>query len=152
MVVSKKNKKSMQKIPKSLVLIAFVLVVTVAIYYRQAASIFRSMKPETVPAPVAVMDKPREVSATVSYEVPGDKVDHLRFVVTLDAAGMIEQIQTLDAETNEVPEKKKDFNSEVNVILKGKKLSELTAIDKVGQSSLTTWAFNDAIKDLQKQI
>lgn len=141
----------MQKIPKALVLIAFVLVVTGAIYYREATKIFRSMKPEVAPAPETVMAK-REVSATVSYEVPGDKIDHLRFVVTIDAAGRIEQIQTLDAETNEVPEKKKDFNSQVNVILKGKKLSELTAIDKVGQSSLTTWAFNDAIKDLQKQI
>ncbi len=57
-----------------------------------------------------------------------------------------------DPETGEIPEKKKEFNDQVNVILKGKKLSELTKIDKVGKSTLTTDAFNSVIDELKAQL
>lgn len=144
----------MQKIPKGIAAIAVVLVVTAVVYYRYVVSVFPAAKLETSPmaATEVVANKPKEISAVVSYEVPGDKIDHLRFVVTLDASGMIEQIQTLDDKTNEIPEKKKEFNDQVNVILKGKKLSELAAIDKVGQSTLTTDAFNSVLDKLKAQL
>ena len=89
-------------------------------------------------------------SAVITYDAYEGKMDTLRFVVTLDSTGAIEMIQTLDAATGEVPEKKKEFNQLVNVQLKGKKLSELKSIDKVGESSKTTAAFNQAIPELQK--
>lgn len=140
----------MQKIPRGIIAIAVVLAVTAGVFWNKILGIFQPMWPGSQSE--VVMKKPKELSAVVTYEVPGDKQDTLRFVVTLDSAGLIEQIQTLDAKTNEVPEKKKEFNSEVNVILKGQKLSELKAIDKVGKSTLTTAAFNEALGKLQAQL
>lgn len=133
----------------ALFLIALVLVVSVFVYYRYTKEVVQSMKPaEVVPTVFAS----KEVDAEVSYEVPGGKIDHLRFVVMLDQGGAIQDIQTLDAETGQVPAKKVEFNEQVNVILKGKKLSELSAIDKVGESSMTTAAFNEALPTLQAAL
>jgi hypothetical protein len=36
--------------------------------------------------------------------------------------------------------------------VKGKKIAELTAIDRVGGSSLTTKAFNDSLDELRAQL
>lgn len=148
----------MWKMKKSTALIALVVVVSVFVYYRYAQQVLAPSKEEanTPAAPKKMEDAAaqgwKEVSAEVSYSTPGDSVDHLRFVVSLDKQGVIQQIQTLDAETNEIPEKKQEFNDQINGILKGKKLSELTAIDKVGKSSLTTDAFNQALSKLQSQM
>lgn len=152
----------MFKTKKSHVIIALLVLVVFFVYVRFVKEIFQPLKNESVVAPTTNTPVPktaaeqnaqalREVSAEVSYDTSGDYQDHLRFVVTLDKAGVIQKVMTLDAETGEVPEKKKEFNDQVNVILKGKKLSELKAIDKVGKSSLTTTAFNDALKELQSK-
>lgn len=142
----------MHKVPKGLIVVSAIIVVTVAVYLREVAKVLQGWRPETVPATEVAMQIPKEVSAVVTYEVPGEQFDTLRFVVRLDDAGMIDEIRTLDAETNEIPEKKKEFNDQVNVILKGKKLSELTKIDKVGKSTLTTNAFNEALDKLKVQL
>lgn len=131
--------------------VAVIVVASVFVYYRYAKDVLQVGKQEEVAQPKAVATS-KEVSAVVTYATPGDEPDTLRFVVTLDQTGLIQNIQTLDATTNEVPAKKKEFNDQINVILKGKKLSELTAIDKVGKSSLTTTAFNSALGDLQKAL
>lgn len=154
MVVPKKNKKSMQKIPKGLALIAFVLVVTVAIYYREAAKLFRSMKPETVPAPVAVMDKPREVSAVVKYEISSeDRIAHeVRFTLLLDASGTIAEAKLVENPTNKASEKQLEFAANLTKVIRGKKLSELGPVDRIGTSSYTTEAFNRALDPLKSQL
>ena len=133
----------------AVVLISLVLMVSVFVYYRYAKEAMQSNRLSEV-APAVLASK--AVDAEVSYEVPGGKIDNLRFVVTVDSDGAIEDIQTLDADTGQVPEKKKEFNGQVNVILKGKNIRELTAIDKVGESSLTTAAFNEALPKLQAAL
>lgn len=148
----------MQKIPKGIIAIAIVLVVSGVAFYYHVLKLTPEAVPENTALPVSRGEpqvaplKSREVSATTSYEVGEGKIDTLKFVVTLDANGMIEKIMTLDAATNEIPEKKKGFNDQVNVMLKGKKLSELTKIDKVGKSTLTTNAFNAVLSDLKAQL
>jgi len=148
------------KTKKSVLAIALVVLVGTFAYYRYAKEVFQPVKQEelVVSADMVGVTKRsgnesvaglREVSAEISYDTPGDYPDHLRFVVTVDGAGAIQTIKTLDVETGEIPEKKKEFNDQINVILKGKKLAELTTIDKVGKSSLTTTAFNDALGKLQ---
>lgn len=132
--------------------VALVVVVSVFVYYRYAKDILQVGKQEEAATQSKAVATSKEVSAVVTYATPGDEPDVLRFVVTVNAEGMIQNIQTLDAETNEIPAKKKEFNDQINVILAGKKLSELTAIDKVGKSSLTTTAFNSALGDLQKAL
>lgn len=131
--------------------VAVIVAVSVFVYYRYAKDVFQVGKEEGVVQQKAVATT-KEVSAVVTYATPGDEPDVLRFVVTVNAEGLIQNIQTLDAETNEVPAKKKEFNEQINVILQGRKLSELTAIDKVGKSSLTTMAFNTALDDLKKSL
>jgi hypothetical protein len=142
----------MHKVPKGVIVVAVIIVVTVAVYLREVAKVLQAWRPEAVPATEVAMQKPKEVSAVVTYEVPGEKFDTLRFVVKLDDAGAIDEVRTLDAETDEIPEKKKEFNDQVNVILKGKKLSELAKIDKVGKSTLTTSAFNEVLDKLKAQL
>ncbi|HLC95087.1 MAG TPA: hypothetical protein VJH89_01240 [Patescibacteria group bacterium] len=140
----------MFKIKKGVVLVAIVVVLSVVVYYRYATKTFQANKNDT--PSVAVVSSARELSAVTSYEVPGDKTDVLRFVVAVNNQGMIENIKTLDAETNEIPAKKQEFNTQINGLLKGKKLSELSALDKVGTSSLTTQAFNSVIDQLKAQL
>lgn len=135
------------KTRKSSVVIALVVLVSVFVYYRYARDVFQDVRFQNF-----FMGTPKDVSADVTYETAPGKWDHLRFVVTVDGFGRIQNIQTLDFETGQIPEKKKEFNEQVNVILKGKKLSELSAIDKVGSSSLTTKAFNDSLGKLQAEL
>ncbi len=94
----------------------------------------------------------KEVSAVITYGEPGKYSDTLRFVVVVDEVGTIQAIKTLEDATGEVPEKKKEFNELVNTLLRGKKLVDVTAIDKVGKSSTTTKAFNDALPTLQAAL
>ncbi len=146
----------MTKTKKAVVfLIGAVVVVSVFVYYRYAQSLFLSTKQEGAVAESGIagtsgmMPDRREVGAIVTYDAYEGKMDTLHFVVSLDKDGIIQEIKTLDAVTNEIPEKKKEFNDQVNVLLKGKKLSELTTIDKIGGSSRTSEAFNKVLPELQ---
>lgn len=142
----------MQKIPKALALIALVLILTVVVYYREAISIFRSPKPETVPTPDTVMDK-REVSAVVSYVLEEAKAAHeLRFTLKLDAAGMITDVILVENSNNTTSAKQAEFAAGLLKVIKGKKLSELGPVDKIGTSSYTTAAFNRALDQLKSQV
>lgn len=141
----------MQKKEKVAFGLAIVILVSVFVYYRYAKDIL-VMPKENVVATDSGMMGTRELSSVVTYDAYEGKMDTLRFVVVVDSEGTIVEIKTLEASTGEVPEKKKEFNSEVNVLLKGKKLSELKAIDKVGESSKTTAAFNSALPELQANL
>ncbi len=129
--------------------LAVVIVGSVFVYYRYAEDTFQAMKPKEVSTPVA---DTKEVSAVITYGEEGKYSDTLRFVVVVDKMGAIQEIKTLEDATGEVPEKKKEFNELVNVQLKGKKLSEMTPIDKVGKSTMTTNAFNDALPKLKAAL
>ncbi|MFZ2187559.1 MAG: FMN-binding protein [Candidatus Moraniibacteriota bacterium] len=143
----------MLKIKKSTALIALVVLVSVFVYYRYATKILQVNKgKEAIPTTEVLPVASKKVSAVVSYMVTEDKKDTLRFALTLDKQGIITEVATLDAETNEVPEKKKPFNEQVSVMIVGKKLSELSAIDNVAKSTLTTNAFNSVVDQLKAQL
>jgi hypothetical protein len=134
------------------VVVALVIVVSVFVYYRYAKDVFQSVKPKEMAVPNETKVTTKEVNAVITYGEPGKYSDTLRFVVVVDEAGAIQEIKTLEDATGEVPEKKKEFNELVNTLLRGKKLADLTAIDKVGKSSMTTKAFNDALPVLQAAL
>ncbi len=143
----------MLKIQKHIVLIALVIVLTVVAYYQYAKNIFRANREDgVVPSMTVPVADNREVSAVVKYMATEDKQDTLRFILTLNKDGVITGVTTLDAETNEVPEKKKPFNEGLSAVITGKKLSELTAVDKIGTSTYTTTAFNSVIDQLKAQL
>ena len=94
----------------------------------------------------------REVSTIATYESPGG-TDKVRFTIGLDAGGRVVSVKASDAlKGDEVSENLATFSTGLLVVIRGKKLSELTAVDRVGKSSLTTAAFNASLLDLQKQL
>ncbi|PJA85321.1 MAG: hypothetical protein CO143_01820 [Candidatus Moranbacteria bacterium CG_4_9_14_3_um_filter_45_14] len=143
----------MFQIKKGVLLVAVVIVVSAFAYYEYAVKILQINKSDdVVPVVVTPLTQEKKVSAVATYMATEDKEDSLRFVVTVDTNGIITDLATLDAKTGQVPEKKVSFNEQVSVMIKGKKLSELTAIDNVAKSSLTTKAFNGVIDELKAQL
>ena len=94
----------------------------------------------------------REVSAVATYESPGG-TDKVRFTISLDASGAVNGVKSTDALNGDtVSENLEKFSNGLLLVIRGKKLSELRSIDRVGTSSLTTAAFNAVLPDLQKQL
>lgn len=143
----------MFQIKKGILSIAVVIVVSVVAYYEYAVKIFQmNRSDDVVPMVVAPPIEGKKVSALATYMVTEDKQDSLKFVVTVDKDGIITDLAVLDAKTDKAVEKKKDFDEKASVIIVGKKLSELSAIDNVAKSSLTTKAFNGVIDELKAQL
>jgi hypothetical protein len=94
----------------------------------------------------------RTVSARVSYNNPAGE-DEVGVTLTLNKEGVIVATATEVLAAHEISKKRQEsFASELTATLQGKKLSELTAIDRVGGSSLTTMAFNQALPQLKAQL
>lgn len=94
----------------------------------------------------------KELSIKTSYENPGG-ADEVGFTVVVDSNGVITDAKTETLATNPTSLiRQQSFASELPTVLKGKKLSELSQIDKVGGSSLTTAAFNKSLDQLKAQL
>jgi hypothetical protein len=91
-------------------------------------------------------------SVETTYQSPAGE-DKVGFKLAVDAKGVITDAQTdiLGASPASVMYQKK-FAEGLHTLVKGKKLSELTKIDRVGGSSLTTGAFNKALDQLKASI
>jgi hypothetical protein len=143
----------MTNIKKSTWVIGAVVLLGVFLIARQAVKILQGPKEESLVSTVtSVNTGSRELSVVSTFDVPNDKQETVRFTVVIDKNGVIESARESDAKTGEMDEHSQEFSTSLTQVLKGKKLSELTAIDKVGTSSLTTWAFNDAIDELRRQL
>lgn len=94
----------------------------------------------------------KTLSTTTSYQSPAGE-EQVGFSLTVDQNGVI-----TDAETEVLGKaptsvmRQESFAEEFPSVLVGKKLSELESVDRIGGSSLTTEAFNEAIDDLRAQI
>lgn len=94
----------------------------------------------------------REVSTVATYEAPGG-TDKVRFTIGLDASGRVISVKSADAlKGDEVSDNLAKFSTGLLVVIRGKKLSELTAVDRIGTSSLTTTAFNASLPALKAQL
>lgn len=94
----------------------------------------------------------REVSTIATYQSPGG-TDKVRFTIGLDAGGRVVAVKSTDAlKGDEVSENLTKFSTGLLLVIRGKKLSELTAVDRIGKSSLTTTAFNASLPNMQKQL
>lgn len=141
------------------VLIAVIVVIGIALVYRYYPRVLETTKPEEpaseVTSPVQkgelLPDGSRRVTADISFDVP-DGIDHVLFSVTTDPQGLITALKMEDADTHEVSTHMEEFSGEIMKVIGGKKLADLTAIDKVGRSSLTTVAFNNALDKLKAQL
>ena len=94
----------------------------------------------------------REVSTVASYQTPKG-TDKVRFTIGLDAGGRVVSVRSSDVlKADEVSEKLATFSTGLLTVIRGKKLSELTAVDRIGKSSLTTAAFNASLPALKAQL
>ncbi len=93
----------------------------------------------------------RELSSTVSYDVPGGS-HTVRFTVGIDEDGVIGNVSGVDTTDPEHQANVNKFAVALTTMIKGKKLDELKEVDMVGSSSLTTAAFNEALTDIRSQI
>jgi predicted NUDIX family NTP pyrophosphohydrolase len=105
-------------------------------------------------APIAATPEltTKSLSTVATYTDPSGEVK-VGFTVVIDQNGTIVDATTEVLGTNDITKIRQNaFAEEFPTAVKGKKLSELTAIDRVGGSSLTTKAFNDSLTVLKAQI
>ncbi|TXH01333.1 MAG: hypothetical protein E6P95_01975 [Candidatus Moraniibacteriota bacterium] len=148
------------KIPKSIVVIATVLVVSGLVFYyafmRLGGGVSRELQmtsPGTKPEPNVAATNSKEVSATTTYSIAEvGKTHQVKFTLMLDEQGMITGTKLVEMPQGEASDKQKEFSGLLTTMIQGKKLSELTKVDKVGKSTITTDAFNSVLGDLQAQL
>ncbi len=94
----------------------------------------------------------RDISVTTTYTNPAGE-DQIRFTLMVDDAGVITDVKTEILATHDVSKKRQmAFADGLPAVVNGKKLSQLTGIDRVGASSLTTQAFNTSLNQLKSQL
>lgn len=92
------------------------------------------------------------VTTQTTYMSPGGE-EAVRFTLVVDEDGVIEEATTdVLAKSPTSILRQTSFAEAFPTVLVGKKLSELTNVDRIGGSSLTTAAFNKSLADLQAQI
>jgi len=145
----------MSNTKKNIIVGACVVALSALVYYWYATKVIGvkvANDKTTLPEAGVTVPEMRKLTAIKKYNATEDKQDTLQFVVTVDKEGVITDVLTLDAETKQVPEKKKAFNEGLMKVLKGKKMSEVGPVDKIGTSTYTTDAFNSVIDILKAQL
>lgn len=94
----------------------------------------------------------KKVNVTTPYYTPGGQ-SQVGFTLGIDQNGIIATIITaiLGRSNTEIAYQQR-FATFAPTVLKGKKLSDLSAIDRVGGASLTTGAFNASLSKLKTQL
>lgn len=93
----------------------------------------------------------QEISSEANYQSPAGK-ESIGFKLVVDSTGLITSAEAMVKATHEISKMRQEsFAKDFPVSVVGKKIADLKSIDRVGGSSLTTKAFNSAIKDLQSQ-
>ena len=134
-------------------IIAVVAVAALALVsYRYLPALLQTRNSSTGAAGDTNLAATREVSTIATYEAPGG-TDKVRFTIGLDTGGRVISVKASDAQKgDEVSENLGKFSTGLLLVIKGKKLSELTAVDRIGKSSLTTAAFNASLPALKAQL
>ncbi len=93
-----------------------------------------------------------EVRTTTSYESPAGE-EEVSFILMVDNEGIITEAQTEVLGKAPISiTRQESFAAELPTAVVGKKLADLTNVDRVGGSSLTTGAFNAVLPELQNQL
>lgn len=94
----------------------------------------------------------KTVATEATYQSPAGE-EKVGFTIAVDAEGMITNAETqVMAQAPISVTRQESFAAEFPTVLVGKKLSELTQVDRIGGSSLTTGAFNEALVELKAQL
>ena len=102
--------------------------------------------------PVAAPATTKTISTDATYRDPSGE-EKVSFTLTIDETGTITAAESSVLATNEIAKMRQTkFAEGFAEAVKGKKLSELASIDRVGGSSLTTNAFKASLAALKAQI
>lgn len=94
----------------------------------------------------------QKVSVTANYTSPAGE-EEIIFNISVDANGIITKAETEGLATNPTSIiRQKSFAESLPTAIVGKNISELSHIDRVGGSSLTTNAFNASLEQLKAQL
>ncbi len=94
----------------------------------------------------------KTIRTVATYTSPAGE-DKIAFVLGLDASGTIVSTLIESMTENEISKKLQGmFGEGFSGAIVGKKLSELSNIDRVGGASLTTGAFNQSLAALKSQM
>lgn len=92
------------------------------------------------------------VSVTANYTSPAGE-EEVIFNISVDENGVITKAETEGLATNPTSIiRQKSFAESLPTAIVGKNISELSNIDRVGGSSLTTNAFNASLEQLRAQL
>lgn len=119
---------------------------------KMAPSASNTTEPKQGMATETMMTGEKSATVRTNYQNPGGS-DDVAFMVVVDANGVITNASTEVLAVNPISKKRQEaFAADFPQALKGKKLSELTSIDKVGGSSLTTASFNAVLPELKGKL
>jgi len=93
----------------------------------------------------------RELKSVAVYDAPGI-VHRVEFSIFVDEDGIIQNVNATELDHEGYEEKLGSFSDTVTATIKGKKLVDLEAVDRVGTSSLTTAGFNEALDDIKTKV
>ena len=115
-----------------------------------------SKKESAIPSPQAPAAFPtsqvKQVTANTSYGSPAGP-EEVGFTLGLDANEVIVSADTTVKAADQASTSfQESFKANLSSVVVGKKLSDLSSIDKVGKASLTTNAFNQALAQMKSQL
>ena len=111
-----------------------------------------AVTPAVSATPSAATTGSKQISATQTYRDPSGE-EQVTFMLTVDSTGIItDAASTILAENPIAVRRQTAFHDGFAAAVKSKKLADLTSINVVSGSSLTTGAFNAALASLKSQI
>ncbi|MCW9054626.1 MAG: hypothetical protein OQJ98_01425 [Candidatus Pacebacteria bacterium] len=137
---------------KIALIVVVVIVIAGLVYYRETITGYLSKEAEYVSVTENIdVTAFRKISAVTMFDVPEGGDHRAEFSIFVDADGVVQNVRAieLDGESKVYFDK---FSDGAYEVIKGKKLSEVGPIDRVGTSSLTTNAFNSVLNDLKAQL
>ncbi|MDO8576397.1 MAG: hypothetical protein Q7R90_03715 [bacterium] len=137
---------------RNLIIAAIAVAAVALLSYRYVPALLQARNDSAQTASGTNPAATREVSTVATYQAPSG-TDKVRFTIGLDAGGRVVSVKSTDAlKGDEVSDNLAKFSTGLLLVIRGKKLSELTAVDRIGKSSLTTAAFNASLPALKAQL
>lgn len=96
--------------------------------------------------------KGKTITEKETYQSPAGP-EEVGFTIVVDDGGVITEAKTEELAKAPISKVRQSaFAKELSGAVVGKKLSELSSVDRIGGSSLTTGAFNKFLENAKKQI
>jgi hypothetical protein len=107
---------------------------------------------EPTPQQVVASESERAASVRTQYKNPGGE-DEVGYSITVDENDVITKVGVEVLAKNPTSKLRQEaFAAGLPGAIQGKKITELTSIDKVGGSSLTTASFNASLAQLKAEL